>query len=487
MISRIFIFTLMLCSLSDPLTLAQDPIRIETNEVLLPTIVYDRERIRLLRNDTGRLWQAYSAGEMGLVDDIVEGLVIPGLGRNDFHVIEDGKEQTIRNVAYERSLYWDVRDNTGHHTEYIGPGGGKWSSGEWPPNVAAELEPPHYLIAFVPPESAEGSCHQIQVKVNRPNAMVLARSEYCNSKHSASDPLNGTMLGKQLEDDLTSAKSSEVNSSLLAVSFFTEGEGARVHVSVDWPSNSLKRSSRTVGVLGKVFKKDGSLVTRFSDVFESVEPSHVFNGVNSAPHINEALTRYETQLVLPPAEYLVRVVFGDGTKFGRDQVDFPVYTHAKKELDISQVSLCKQIDDVSPYSPQNKPKLPGAWGQKLPGDYRPLVSRDVEFKPTGNTRFKKASTLYTYFEIYEPSSVEGQSSAIVQFQMRIVDSKTGEVISDSQPISAAPYKKTGSSIIPVGRGLDISKLPKGSYRLDVQATDSTGKSTPWRTANFTVE
>jgi hypothetical protein len=35
--------------------------------------------------------------------------------------------------------------------------------------------------------------------------------------------------------------------------------------------------------------------------------------------------------------------------------------------------------------------------------------------------------------------------------------------------------------------MDIRKLPKGSYRLDVQATDSTGKSTPWRTANFTIE
>jgi hypothetical protein len=47
--------------------------------------------------------------------------------------------------------------------------------------------------------------------------------------------------------------------------------------------------------------------------------------------------------------------------------------------------------------------------------------------------------------------------------------------------------QAGSSIIPVGRGMDISKLPIGSYRPDVQATDSTGKNTPWRSANFTVE
>jgi hypothetical protein len=35
--------------------------------------------------------------------------------------------------------------------------------------------------------------------------------------------------------------------------------------------------------------------------------------------------------------------------------------------------------------------------------------------------------------------------------------------------------------------MDISKLPKGLYRLDVQATDSTRKSTAWHSANFTVE
>ena len=50
-----------------------------------------------------------------------------------------------------------------------------------------------------------------------------------------------------------------------------------------------------------------------------------------------------------------------------------------------------------------------------------------------------------------------------------------ELRADSQLITAAPYMKAGSSIISVGRGMDISKLPKGSYRLDVQATDSTGE------------
>ena len=157
-----------------------------------------------------------------------------------------------------------------------------------------------------------------------------------------------------------------------------------------------------------------------------------------------------------------------------------------REIAISAVSLCREIDDVSAYSSGHAPTLPGAWTAKLRGDYVPLVSKDVEFKPTGNTRFKKGETLYTYFEVYE-SLLAGQSRATVQIQMRIVDVKTGELKSDSQPVSATPYEKSGSPVIPIGRGIDISKLPKGSYRLDVQATNSAGKSTAWRTANFTVE
>ena len=234
-----------------------------------------------------------------------------------------------------------------------------------------------------------------------------------------------------------------------------------------------------------MFRKDGTLVTRFSDIADRDGIPQIERHRTEQQIPGYVENRYETQLTLPPGEYDLRVALGDGTRFGRAEIPFTVDSYHRNGLAMSQVSLCKQITDVAANSSQNRStfKLPGAWDQKLPGDYKPLVSRDIEFKPTGNAHFKKRGTLYTYFEIYEPLL----SPATVQFAMRVVDSKTGEVISDSQPISAAPYKKTGSSIIPVGRGLDISKLPKGSYRLDVQATDSTGKSTPWRTANFTVE
>ncbi|HEY6128979.1 MAG TPA: hypothetical protein VIW23_12430, partial [Candidatus Acidoferrum sp.] len=88
---------------------------------------------------------------------------------------------------------------------------------EWPPGVVGALVESHYVIAYTLPESPEGSCHKISIKVNRRNAIVVARSEYCNTKHSASDPVNGTKLGTQLENDLATPKDNSVNVSLLAI------------------------------------------------------------------------------------------------------------------------------------------------------------------------------------------------------------------------------------------------------------------------------
>jgi hypothetical protein len=480
----ILVSLLYVSSASSPAAVAQDPIRVQTREVLVPVTVYNKDRLELPTN----FRKAYLRGEMQTVDKIVEGFVIRNLTASDFQVFEDGVKQTVQDVSYEPSLYWNVRDNRGNHTEYFGLGGGKWSTAEWPPNMFGDIEPPHYLIAYALPDSPEGSCHQIKVNVNRSNAWVFARGEYCNSKHSASDALSGTALAKQLENDLATRENNKIDVSLLAVPFYTNGDAARVHVALDWSWTSLKRESQTKGVLGIIFKKDGSLVTRFSDTdrdgFSTRPESPISHSYGPGARGTE--DRYETQVRLPPGEYDLRVVLGDGKRFGRAEVPLTVGSYDSKDLAISTISLCKQIDDVFAYSPGHAPTLPGVWRAKLPGNYMPLVSKDIEFKPTANTRFKKGETLYTYFEVYEPFLV-GQTPATVQVQMRVVDLKTGELESDSQFISATPYVKAGSPVIPIGRGIDISKLPKGSYRLDVQATDSAGKSTPWRTANFTVE
>jgi hypothetical protein len=468
-----------------PVTFAQEPIRVQTNQVLVPVFVLDEERLRGLTKDHADLFRAIFAGDTQRVDAITEGVVIRDLTVADFQIQEDGKAQAIQNVTYEQSLFWNVHDNLGHHTEYIGPGGGKWSTVEWPPGLAAAIKPPHYLIAYAQPESPKGSCHQITVKVNRPNVRVSARSEYCNSDHSASDPLNGTSLSKQMESDIAVPKDNSVNISLQAIALPPKSDVARVHIAIDWRWKSLKGRIGRMGVLGMVFKKDGSPVMRFSDLADKVGASHRGSPESSgflSNRIDLTENRYETQVSLPPGEYDLRVALGDGTRFGRAESPLTVDSYDLNELAISAVSLCKQISDASP----NSHKLPGAWTATQPQSYVPLVSKDREFKPTGDTLFKASETLNVYFEVYEPWH-EGEPQGTVDVQIRIVESKTGTLLNDPRPMSATPYWKAGSTIIPIGRGFDISKVPRGSYRLDVRASDSKGRSTDWRSVNFSVE
>jgi hypothetical protein len=130
---------LTLCS-SASITLAQDPIRVQTNQVLVPVVVIDKERYRRVLRD-GSLFHAVLPGE---VNAIASGVLVHDLTTADFHVLDDDKEQAVQNVTEEPSLYWDVRDNRGHHTEYIGPGGGKWTTAEWPPGLIGDIDFPQY-------------------------------------------------------------------------------------------------------------------------------------------------------------------------------------------------------------------------------------------------------------------------------------------------------------------------------------------------------
>ena len=478
----LLVSVLYVSTASSPVALAQDAIRVETNQVIVPVIVVDKERFRQVRKD-GSLFRAVLPGE---ADAIVSGVLILDLSAADFQILDDGRVQPIQNVTEERGFYWDVRDNRGHHTEYIGPGGGKWSTAEWPQGFIGDIDAPqHYLVAYNVPKSPEGSCHHVKIKVNRRNVLVAARSEYCNTKHFASDPLNGTRLGTQMENDLVLAKENKVAISILAITLHSDGNASRVHIALDWPAKSLNGESRTKGVLGMIFKKDGRLVTRFSDLADREGvPYRQLRVHSDRPGVVLVEDRYETQLPLPAGEYELGVVVSDGTRFGRAELPLTVEAFDRQDLAISTVSLCKQIDDASAYGQGSI--LPGAWTAKLPGNYVPLVSKEVEFKPTGDTRFKKGATLYTYFEVFEPL-LGDQSPPAVKIQIRIVDLRTGELRSDSQPIDATSYVKAGSPVIPIGRGIDISSLPLGSYRLDVRATDSIGQSTVWRSANFTVE
>lgn len=452
---------------------AQDPIRVATRQVLVPASVADKNRI-------AQLDQKLSKVSLKEYRRRVSEAYVHDLTAQDFHLFEDGVEQRIQSVTSEQALGGDVQDSAGIHAERIGEGGGIWSS---PDRLSASdftIAVPHYLIAYSPPDSPEGSCHQIRVTVNRPNAVVGARSEYCNIQHTASDVLKGTKFGRELESELHSVDAGKLKLTLGAFVFHPNADGARVYIAIEFPWQALKYEFKnktlhaTIGVLGMVYRTDGTLAARFSDSgccdVHLPELNYRFKLLNLP-------TRYETQVDLPHGEYNLSVALSDGAEFGLARMPLTVNGYDGKELAISNIVLCSRIREASPAT--------GQATVELTDNHTPLVSSGYEVTPTANTRLQRGQALRIYFEVYQPK-LAVRPSARVEALLRIIDMQAVEQKS-AWTVSAAPYVKADTSVIAIGREIDISKLADGSYRLEVEARNSIGKINGWRMVNFTVE
>jgi hypothetical protein len=480
-----------------PIAIAQGPIRVESHQVLVPSVVFDKKLYDL----TGKKYHKHSLSYLIAHDPhFWETIAVQGLAAKDFDLLEDGQRQQILSVAFEAPAFSIVTDNLGRHPELIGSGGGVWG---YPDLEKADhslwLPWPQYVIGYVPPPSEPGSCHKIQLDVTNPHLAIWSRSEYCNTQHPATDPLSGTDFGKRMETDLISPQEGSIDLKLHAIALYGDTETSRVNIQIEFPAASLKHEFKdgtlyaTIGASGAIYKKDGSVAARFSDFAccdygNSMKPSSNSQGsVNLSGHDTSMLPHsYQTQIDLPPGEYDLRVVLSDGKKFGRKQIPLTVKPHNEQEPAISDVAVCRRIRKM----PAESTEAP----TKSPGSYVPLAIRGVEYTPAAEAHFTQKDTLFAYFEIYDSrfdskpdARLTGQPATKIKAHLMVVDVKTGDIKIDFQPVDAAPYAKPGSSLAAVARGVTLSTLPDGAYRLEVQASDSTGKITAWHTANFFVD
>ena len=467
---------------------AQDPIRVESNQVLVPTVVFDRQ----LYNQLNKMQVHHRDSYRHLVaknSKLWESIAVSNLDAKEFHLFEDGQEMRIQSVKLEPPSFRPVQDSLGKHPEVVGSGGGIWAYPDRPPtDLSVWLAWPQHVLAYAPPASAIGSCHRIDVKVDRANLTVWARSEYCNTKHPSTDPLSGTEFGKQLEAALNSTKENKIDLRLQVASFYNNTDARRVYLALRFPSDSLKHEFKdgtlyaTIGILVMVTKKDGSLAARYSD-FACCDYGNEKQSVSNAQDTSTSAegralmpARYETQFDLSPGEYTIRVVLSDGQNFGRQQAQLNVQNPEPNQLIISDIALSRRVRKLVS-APSESPQVLE--------NYTPLVSKGIEFTLSADTQFSQSETLYAYFEVYDPPA--GPAPTTVQSHLRILDADTGVVRTNFEPVNASSYFTAGSKLISIGRGISLTSLPKGSYNLQVKATDATGKITPWQTVNFSVE
>jgi hypothetical protein len=313
-----------------------------------------------------------------------------------------------------------------------------------------------------------------------------------------------------MERDMASAGRGKVDLSMQAGYFYIGADLARVDVSLEFPWGQLDHKwntsnwslGATIGVLGMVYQKDGTLVARFSDLlYPSYWPMYIhgrtgfregtaFNpGQYADPQTLEIFlsrwdpvwlpARYETQLDLSPDRYDLRVVLSDGRKFGRTEEPLLIDRYDWKGLALSSIMLCKRFRDAAAAAQE-------AAAANFAPQYVPLVSKVRAFIPTADTLFKPGEPLIAYFEIYEPM-LTVQPATRVEAHLRIVDAKTGEVKKDFPPVDVASYERPGSATISIAVQVPFHQLPEGVYRLEVRAADSAGRSTVWRSADFSGE
>ena len=471
-------------------------IRVESNEVLVPVVVLDKKRVAELQ---AMSYAAFGSQMAAGSSTVWEGIAVRDLNSRDFRLFEDGAARQIASVTLVPLDTPLIRDNSGRYREFVGIGGGTWTERAWEDTFRDYIPAgsrvldwpplPSYVIAYSPTEGSDGSCHQVVVEVDRPNTLVYSRSEFCNARNSPADPMTGTKIGKQLETALLSNKDGRSNVSVAAIPFFDSDGRSLTRVVVEFPSKSVEDACTTepdtVGVLGVVSTKGGEEFERFGDLaYWSVANGSAVGDLipllrsqayPNAQCVFDGPLRYETQLHLRPGEYDLRVELMDGKKFGRAEASFTVDSYDNKRLAISGVALARRFGEA-PVGSQGVPTA-------LPENFAPLVTKGVEVTPTANTDFKKDDPFYFYCQVLVPA-VAGPPS--VQAHLQILDLKTGETVKQLQPVDAAPYAVQGSPIVPIGGGVDIKSLPKGSYQLQVRAVDSGGQTTAWHSADFTI-
>jgi hypothetical protein len=110
----------------------------------------------------------------------------------------------------------------------------------------------------------------------------------------------------------------------------------------------------------------------------------------------------------------------------------------------------------------------------------------MEVIPSGSNRFKKSDKVALYAQVYDPG-VANPSPPALRVAYQVVDQKTGKPIFATGTIDASPFVEKGSPMVPLALVIPTDTFAPGAYRIELQAGEAGGASSPVRTVDFIVE
>ena len=344
----------------------------------------------------------------------------------------------------------------------------------------------YYLIGYTPPDSAEGTCHTLKVKVEH-GYSVRARTGYCNVKQT--DVLAGKPQERDLETKAAANIQGDIKATMLTPFFYTSSNTARMNVAIDIPTDSLSiekvkgKLHLQMSVLGLAYSSSGAMAARFSD---SVAKD--FTDKKELEAFQQHPFHYENQFDISSGSYKLTVVFsGAGESFAKLEQSVTVDPYDAKQFFVSAVALSKDFHRVSEADTELDEAL-------LEGR-APLVAQGMQITPAGDNRFKKTDDAVVYLEVYEPALAELSAAPApaadaakpdgapatpaaprVGLEMRVLDQTTGEQKLDSGMMEVTQTGKPGNPVMPVAFRLPLAQLAPGVYRAELKVSDTIGRS-----------
>lgn len=334
-----------------------------------------------------------------------------------------------------------------------------------------------YFIEYFPSQPAGERCHAVKVRVERGGAIVRARSMYCDI--DPRDPLAGTQISRDLEARATGSHAGSMTARFQSAFFYTAPNRARVHVTAEVETGAMSFTKQegkfhaSLNVLGIAYTSEGQVGARFSDTVE-----FDYQTKKEVEQFKQLPFRYENDLPVPAGKYELKLVFSpDRDNFAKAEIPLVIEAWDGEHFALSGVALSRESRTVSGVERIDA---------TLTGDHAPLVSRGLQFVPTGNNRFKTKDPAMLYVEIYEPL-LRNPDPPKVLIQMMVLDRKNGVITLDSGLLDMTNRVLPGNPVVPVGLKIPLDSLTPGSYSVVLKASDSAGNASLVRHAEFEVE